>query len=182
VTFSIDDINNQGVEEMEEDDEDQALEDEPLINQQSDPQSAKSIRTAPEDQIEESEPIDEDDSLLRDPFPAKISINITKDGKPGAMVFEAVTQYGSVNIEDFWHFEDGKLSKPADFAAEGKRTKVYAGPPFGTLDVELAQLLEQYLADRGINESMAEFVTEYIEYKEGREYTRWLANIKTFFE
>jgi complement component 1 Q subcomponent-binding protein len=176
ITFSIDDINNEPMEEDEAYEDDQALEDEPLANQPETPQSAKGIRTAPEDQIEDAEAEDMSDAEMRDSFPAKITINITKEGKPGSLVVEGVTQYGSVTFEDFWYFEDGTLSHPKSFEADAKRTKVYAGPPFGSLDVELVELLERYLAERGVNETLAEFVTEYIEFKEAREYTRWLGS------
>lgn len=41
-------------------------------------------------------------------------------------------------------------------------------------------MIDQYLVDRGINESLAEFVAMYIEFKEAREYQRWLGSKSLF--
>jgi complement component 1 Q subcomponent-binding protein len=77
-------------------------------------------------------------------------------------------------IDDFYYFKDSSLTKPTTLDAEKQRGNVYTGPPFGNLDEELQNLLDQYLADRGVDEMLAEFVAEYIDSKEQKEYVSWL--------
>lgn len=50
----------------------------------------------------------------------------------------------------------------------------YYGPPVNNLDAELQLLLERYLEDRGINTELANFLPDYVEYKEQKEYVSWL--------
>jgi len=57
-----------------------------------------------------------------------------------------------------------------DYQSEG----LYAGPEFANLDEDLQVLFERYLDERGINTALALFVPDYIEYKEQKEYLRWL--------
>ena len=77
-------------------------------------------------------------------------------------------------VDDFWYFSDAKLPQANSFELQKTRANTYAGPPFGNLDEELQALIDQYLADRGVNETLAEFVIDYIDYKEQQEYVKWL--------
>ena len=57
-----------------------------------------------------------------------------------------------------------------DYQNEG----LYPGPEFNNLDEDLQVLFERYLDERGINTALALFIPDYIEYKEQKEYLRWL--------
>ncbi|KAF2666546.1 mitochondrial glyco protein [Microthyrium microscopicum] len=177
VTFSIADINNMNDEPMfdPESGEDGEA---PLANQAS--LQGSTPRTAPEDQIEENEP--EDQEMPEESFPVNLNIQIVKTGKPGAIVVDASAQYGEINVESFAYFADGNLAQASSFDAEKQRSNAYAGPPFGNLDADLQELINQYLADRGINAALADFVSDYIDYKEQREYVSWLENVKEFID
>ena len=63
---------------------------------------------------------------------------------------------------------------PKSFDVEKKRLDQYAGPNFSNLDEGLQEQIETYAANRGINEELATFVVDYIDWKEQREYVQWL--------
>jgi complement component 1 Q subcomponent-binding protein, mitochondrial len=135
---------------------------------------ARQPAIAPEDSIEDNEveehPSDESS------FPAQLNITITKADRPGALVIDATARDNEISIENMAYFTDAALADPKTFELEMKRRPVYAGPPFGDLDEELQQYMQDYLAERGINEALAGFVVEYIDYKEHTEYVRWLSS------
>jgi complement component 1 Q subcomponent-binding protein len=89
-------------------------------------------------------------------------------------MIEATAQDGEMIIENVYYFADAAQADPEGAEAEWKRRAVYAGPPFGNLDDELQVLLERYLEERGVDVRMANFVPEYIDFKEQKEYLRWL--------
>jgi complement component 1 Q subcomponent-binding protein len=58
----------------------------------------------------------------------------------------------------------------------------YAGPPFQQLDEEVQGILESYLTARGITSHLAQFVPDYVDVKEQKEYLGWLERVKEFVE
>ena len=44
----------------------------------------------------------------------------------------------------------------------------------------LQELWSDYLTERGVDESIAEFIPAYIDLKENKEYLRWLTNLQKF--
>jgi complement component 1 Q subcomponent-binding protein len=66
------------------------------------------------------------------------------------------------------------MLSPNNFDVEKKRLEQYAGPVFVNLDDELQAEMQNYIENRGINEQLANFVTEYIDTKEQKEYVQWL--------
>jgi len=56
----------------------------------------------------------------------------------------------------------------------------YSGPIFEELDGELQNGLNTYLADHGVDETVASFITMYADFKEQQEYTHWLTNVANF--
>ncbi|KIW00863.1 uncharacterized protein PV09_07620 [Verruconis gallopava] len=145
--------------------------------------SSGNMRTAPEDRIAPSDEEGYDEDLEPAPaFPARVNVRVTRDGKQGAIMIEATAQDGEIIIDNVYFFKDVAQADPENADAEWKRRSVYAGPPFGNLDEELQILLERYLDERGIDVRMANFIPEFIDYKEQKEYVRWLNNLKNFFE
>lgn len=57
---------------------------------------------------------------------------------------------------------------------------VYAGPTFDELDNALQNAFYEYLADRGVDDSLAEKLTDFCSTKEQVEYVRWLGAVKDF--
>ncbi|KAF9597699.1 hypothetical protein IFM89_021186 [Coptis chinensis] len=58
----------------------------------------------------------------------------------------------------------------------------YGGPDFQDLDENLQKGFYKYLEVRGIKPSTTNFLYEYMMKKDGKEYLRWLKNVKKFVE
>ncbi|CEI97241.1 hypothetical protein G6F70_004400 [Rhizopus microsporus] len=112
-------------------------------------------------------------------FPVRASVTIEKDGQ-GAVTIDTVAQDGEIVIESVMYYKDNKLANEQSAEADWQRRGLYIGPQFSELDENLQQLYERYLEERGINSALANFLPDYIEYKEQKEYIQWLDNMKKF--
>jgi complement component 1 Q subcomponent-binding protein len=130
-------------------------------------------------------------------FPIRTSISITKPNG-GSLTVEALAQDGIFSIETVSFYKDAKLASELTAEADYKRRGTYIGPEFEHLDVTVQEGFEAYLAERGIDESLALFIPDYAEWKEqkvyitlivGRyntyalffqDYVSWLNNVKSF--
>ena len=108
-------------------------------------------------------------------FPAHMNITIEKEGAPGALHIEAVARDGTVVIENAYFFRRREHADAKTAEVDWARRGLYSGPPFGNLDEDLQVLLERYVEERGVNTALALWVPDYIDYKEQREYVRWLS-------
>ena len=148
--------------------------------------SGGNIKVAPEDsvapadrpELADDQPPEGADSVN---FPARLSVRITRQGRPSALAIEAMAQDGDIAVDNVYFYPDQELADPKTVEADWKRRSLYTGPPFGNLDEDLQILVERYLEERGINTAMALFVPDYIEWKEQREYLGWLDSKWTFF-
>jgi complement component 1 Q subcomponent-binding protein, mitochondrial len=129
------------------------------------------IAVAPEDSIEDDSYSPNDTA-----FPARVHVKVTRDGRPGALVIQALAEAGDLLIENVWLFPKSDLADPKTADAEWQRRNLYTGPPFENLDEDLKLLFERYLDERGINMGMALFIPDYIDHKEQKEYLRWLSS------
>jgi complement component 1 Q subcomponent-binding protein, mitochondrial len=158
--YSIADFNNESQYPQEDPYEDEEME-------EGEASSEQPLQTAPEDSVESPE--------YNEPyFSVKLSIQVTKADKPGAILMEAVAENGRIILEDFWFLKDAGTLSPKTFDLEKKRLDQYAGPNFANLDEDLQGLMENYIADRGVNEELASFVVDYVDWKERKEYLQWL--------
>lgn len=149
--------------------EDQALEDE------LDGESGRSSQAEPGQEGEE------DLDAAEPAVPVRLNIVIEKPNK-GALNIEALAQDGSVVVENLYYYADPKLAHSTDAAAVHAAQDTYPGPPFGSLDEDLQILMERYLEERGITQALAIFAPDYMDYKEQKEYTAWLKNVKGFID
>ena len=196
VSFSIADLNAIPDQEAEEYDEDKALYDE---DPGQVPESAQSgggntkgitnqgrtdggnFAVAPEDRVAPSDTDDPDnetgagETSAEPTFPVRVNVLIEKKGN-GIMQVEATAQDGEVVIENVYYFKNAELAEAKTAELDWKRKNLYEGPPFGNLDEDLQVLFERYLDERGINTALALWVPEYIDFKEQREYVRWLSS------
>ncbi|KAL2163417.1 hypothetical protein VTH06DRAFT_5474 [Thermothelomyces fergusii] len=168
VTFSIADFHDYDPDMMEDSALDEELDD---IESGSNRQDRGGSANLEEESEEES----------RVSIPSHLNIVIEKPNK-GALAVEAVAQDGAIMVENMYYYTNPKLAHNADPEAVHELQDTYAGPPFGNLDEDLQILMERYLEERGITESLAVFVPEYIDYKEQREYVAWLKNVKKFVD
>lgn len=128
--------------------------------------------------------MEEDDELDEGATaPIGVSIVIEKPGKSkSALNVDATARDGALLIENIFYFQDAKLAHAKSPEEAQKRTEVYPGPPFGSLDDDLQVLMERFLEERGISQTLAVFVPDYVDVKEQNEYIRWLNNVKGFIE
>ncbi|KAJ9085328.1 Mitochondrial acidic protein mam33 [Entomophthora muscae] len=138
--------------------------------------SIKDLEIPPESTVPEGEEVDE--SAIPN-HPVRTTIDITKDGA-GTMTFEAVIDDGYFNIEMASYYKDSKLAIEDSSEAEWKRHALYGGPVFQDLDEGLQVLFERYIEERGITTDLALFIPNYIQYKEQKEYMKWLENVHDF--
>jgi complement component 1 Q subcomponent-binding protein len=145
--------------------------------------SGGNLKVQPEDSLSpadrpelDDEDMEGDESQPGPAFPARVNVKVTREGQNGAMLIEAVAQDGEMIIDNVYFFADATHADPETSQQDWKRRAVYAGPPFGNLDEDLQILLERYLEERGVNVKMAQFVPDYIDYKEQKEYLRWLSS------
>lgn len=101
------------------------------------------------------------------------------------MSIDAIVQDGAFVVDNISFYKDGKLANDATAEADWKRRGLYIGPQvqhqlptaspqplisftlkFDHLDVNVQELFERYLEERGINSALALFIPEYAEYKE----------------
>jgi complement component 1 Q subcomponent-binding protein len=185
VSFSIADITN-----YDPFSEDPALEDDELAdpalqnsNKQSGVQSTGGARSAPaEEQMEDD--MEDDMEGGEATAPINLSIVVEKPSNPGAgaLNIDATVQDGAINVENMFFYADPEVARAASPENAQKRSEVYPGPPFGSLDDDLQILMERFLEERGVNSAMAIFVPDYVDVKEQREYLKWLSNVKGFID
>jgi complement component 1 Q subcomponent-binding protein len=112
----------------------------------------------------------------------RASLSITKTNGSGALNIDTVCQEGRFIVDNIAYYKDGNIGTELTAEADWKRRGLYLGPVFDTLDVGLQEEFEKYLGERGIDESLANFIPEYAEHKEQTEYVNWLKNVKTFVD
>ncbi|KAG6843987.1 hypothetical protein H0H87_010946 [Tephrocybe sp. NHM501043] len=133
-----------------------------------------------EEASEENAEAEEDDPLHT--YPIRASLSITKTTGPGCLNFDMIAQEGHFVVENVSYYKDAKLGTELTADADWKRRGTYLGPQFDTLDMNVQEEVEKYLAERGVNETAALFIPEYAEFKEQKEYVSWLKNVKSFVE
>lgn len=166
ISFSVTELPYQDEEMM---DEDQALDD-------SDPQQPAS-QQQPEDGLE-----GEEDFGAAPPTHLTVVVEKPAAKGAGALAIECTAQDGAVIIDNVHHYPDVAQAFASTPEASHARVDSYAGPSFSTLDEDLQVLMEQFLEERGIGENLAAFVPDYVDFKEQKEYQRWLKNVKTFVD
>ncbi|GAA5968959.1 hypothetical protein JCM11641_000792 [Rhodosporidiobolus odoratus] len=114
-------------------------------------------------------------------FPVETSIAITKKSG-GGMVIDAVAQDGLFIINNIAFYPDADTALGMTSEDDWKRQGLYMGPAFENLDEAVQSEFEQYLEERGVNSALALFIPDLAEWKEQKEYVRWLKGTKEFIE
>lgn len=86
---------------------------------------------------------------------------------------------GSLYIESLTPYKTAEEALSESAEAEALRQIAYHGPAFSNLDESLQTAFEDYLRSLGVNETMADFLVSYSEFKENKEYFTWLNDVKT---
>ncbi|KAL7418487.1 Mitochondrial acidic protein mam33 [Cryptotrichosporon argae] len=77
---------------------------------------------------------------------------------------------------------DKALAEKEGAEGDWERRSRYMGPQFDTLDATVQDGFAAFLNERGVDESLANFVVAYAEYKEQKDYVSWLAEVKEFVD
>ncbi|GLI75534.1 mitochondrial acidic protein mam33 [Penicillium ochrochloron] len=157
VTFTVADINNLAEDPMDE------LADDALADEGD----------------YQNKPAEGEDEILPPTFPARINVTIEKPSS-GALLVQAVIQDGDLQIEEISHFKNAEIANAQTAEKDWSRQSFYAGPPAENLDPELLAFWGRYLEERGLNLEFQNMVTDYIAFKEQKEYVRWLDNVRKF--
>ncbi|KAI1170896.1 mitochondrial glycoprotein [Nemania sp. FL0916] len=166
VSFSIADLNSQVEDDM--------FNEEGLSEEEMETPEGKEL--AESEAAEDVEP-----EGPTQPMMCRLNVVVEKPNA-GALNIECTASEGSIVIENFWYYKDGKLAHSASADAVHGAGDVYPGPSFTTLDEDLQLMLERFIEDRGITHAMALFVPDYMDVKEQREYHGWLKNVRNFVE
>lgn len=121
----------------------------------------------------QNKPAEGEDEILPPTFPARINVTIEKPSS-GALLVQAVIQDGDLQIEEISHFKNAEIANAQTAEKDWSRQSFYAGPPAENLDPELLAFWGRYLEERGLNLEFQNMVTDYIAFKEQKEYVRWL--------
>lgn len=158
ITFSVSDMNN-----MDE----------------SEPETFDDAEDASASTADEAGEVEEEDNAS---FPVRCHVTIQKDGAESVLSLDTFTQDGIFVIETMVLYPSIELATGNSAEYDWQRREKYMGPPFSNLDEDLQILMERFLEERGINTSLALFVPDYVDYKEGREYETWLQSLQKFVD
>ncbi|KAL5641215.1 hypothetical protein ACGC1H_001633 [Rhizoctonia solani] len=114
--------------------------------------------------------------------PIRCSIVISKGSDQGALSIDALAQDGAIVVDNISFYKDAKLATELTSEADWKRRGLYIGPQFDHLDTNVQEEFERYLDERGIGADLALFIPDYSEYKEQKEYIKWLQSVKSFID
>lgn len=116
---------------------------------------------------QEEETSEEDEDGVNSVY---FSARISKAGSSKEMLFNCLADDEGVGIESVRFLKAGQVADEA----------TYAGPNFEDLDERLQEALHSFLADRGVDGSVGEFISAYAFMKENGLYMRWLENLDEF--
>ncbi|CAK9323289.1 unnamed protein product [Citrullus colocynthis] len=126
---------------------------------------------AAEDEEEDNNESDENDEETCQKSSIPLVVSISKDG--GVCLEFSVTAYpDEISIDNL------SIRNPDS----SEDLLVYEGPEFNDLDENLQKAFHKYLVIRGIKPSTTNFLLEYMNNKDNREYSMWLKNLKSFIE
>jgi complement component 1 Q subcomponent-binding protein len=115
--------------------------------------------------------VDEEDSVE-----IPLSVLVTKNNK--TMELQTTLKDAQFYIDQVTVMETA-LAKDETSEGDWKRRNVYS-PVFDQLDEGLMEEFQIYLDSRGFNPELAEFIQEFLVFKEQKEYVKWLEGIKDF--
>ncbi len=76
--------------------------------------------------------------------------------------------------------QDAALARDMSPEGIGKKDKQYPGPSVPELNDDLVEAFIEYLEERGVNDSFAEFMELYAFWMEQQEYEAWLSQVAEF--
>ncbi|KAJ1555353.1 Mitochondrial acidic protein mam33 [Nowakowskiella sp. JEL0078] len=111
-------------------------------------------------------------------IPARFTAVIEKKAG-GALEISASIRDSSIFIDNISHIASVGLAVDSTSEADWQR-KNYYSPLFEDLDESVIDLFDKYLEERGIDDTLADFIPQYLQWKEQNEYKLWLKNVTKF--
>ena len=76
--------------------------------------------------------------------------------------------------------DDAQLPPPGTPAGQLARSLCFAGPDLDEAEEEVLDALQAFLAERAVDDQMAEFIAQQTVHREQLEYERWLKELRRF--
>uniref|UniRef100_A0A7S1QNC7 Uncharacterized protein n=1 Tax=Neobodo designis TaxID=312471 RepID=A0A7S1QNC7_NEODS len=87
---------------------------------------------------------------------------------------------GECIVDNIRTFDSAEQALNESYVAAYEREKAYPGPSLDESEEEVLDGIQAYLAERQVDDQMAEFVGQYSVWVEQLEYERWLRELKSF--
>ncbi|KAH8553649.1 mitochondrial glycoprotein [Umbelopsis sp. PMI_123] len=108
-----------------------------------------------------------------------VRIAITKKNK-GTLAFDVVAKEDSTAIINVDFHEDQSFVLPESAHQYRKGRRSYLSPNYLALDVGIQDAFQRYVADKGLDDDLLQFICDYTQLKRRREYSLWLKNVGNF--
>ncbi|POM77395.1 Mitochondrial glyco protein [Phytophthora palmivora] len=122
-----------------------------------------------EDEQEQDEDYDEDDEDEGELPVHRFTADVTRDNK--GLQFDCVAS-SNLTVE--------RVRYLSDFEKDAEDETLYFGPSFIDLELDVQDKFYNYLAERKIDDELAQFITQFADLKEQREYLAFLEDTETF--
>ncbi|KAJ3104428.1 Mitochondrial acidic protein mam33 [Physocladia obscura] len=104
----------------------------------------------------------------------------TSTSDSGAIELNTTVQDNAFFIDSVRFNPSSSLMADQSAEADGQRNGLYGGPVFQDLDEGLQDYFHEFLKERGFDEPLAEFIPQYIDFKEQNEYVEWLKKVSAW--
>ncbi|OWZ15248.1 hypothetical protein PHMEG_00011142 [Phytophthora megakarya] len=118
---------------------------------------------------EQDEEVYEDDEAEDELPGVRFTADVTRDNK--GLQFDCVAS-SNLTVERVRYLHD--------FAKDAEDETLYFGPNFIDLELDVQDKFYNYLAERKIDDELAQFITQFADLKEQREYLAFLEDTETF--
>ncbi|KAI8612342.1 mitochondrial glycoprotein [Chytriomyces sp. MP71] len=132
------------------------------------------------DALAEKAEFDEGESDVEETFSVNVTVLIEKKvgtTDHGALELNATIQENAFFIDSVSFNPSSSLMSDQSAEGDWQRRGRYGGPVFQDLDEALQDQFHDFLRERGFDEALAEFVPQYIDFKEQGEYVEWLKRV-----
>ncbi|KAJ7064670.1 mitochondrial glycoprotein [Mycena amicta] len=143
--------------------------------------SIADLQSFEEDEIDDPE-LNDQGEAKDPPIELRVSVSITKPSSPAALSVDMYCAEGTLQPATTTFFKSSKIGTELTMESDFARRTLYSGPLFETLDVTLQENFQAFLKERGVDQSLAEFIPAYAQHKEQEEYVEWLENVSKFVE
>ncbi|KAJ3125117.1 Mitochondrial acidic protein mam33 [Physocladia obscura] len=135
------------------------------------------------DAIADKSEFDEGESEQDEVFSVNATILIekrTSTSDSGAIELNTTVQDNAFFIDSVRFNPSSSLMADQSAEADWQRNGRYGGPVFQDLDEGLQDHFHEFLKERGFDEALAEFIPQYIDFKEQNEYVEWLKRVSAW--